>query len=289
MPSIDHYTFRADGEGPPPPEGRTRSVLWIVLAGLLVVAAIGAAYLLFRSPAPIDERAASNAETPAEAYEAARLPALGSEPEGGELPPLDLTDPLVRELLSTLSSRPELVAWLATDNLVRHGVAAVDNVARGQTPASHFRAVGPREKFSVEPRGDQFAATPQAYARYDGIAQTIAALDAEGVSSVYGTLRPRLIEAYQELGYPDGDIDRAVQRAIVHLLEAPVPPADARIEPSEVMYKYVDRRFEGLSPAQKQLLRMGPRNARLVQQKLREIALALGIPDETLPAARRNQ
>ena len=35
MPSIDDYTFRADGEAPPPPEDRTRAVLWIVLAGLL--------------------------------------------------------------------------------------------------------------------------------------------------------------------------------------------------------------------------------------------------------------
>jgi hypothetical protein len=289
MPSIDDYTFRADGEAPPPPEDRTRVVLWIVLAGLLIAAAIAAAVLLVRSPAPIDERDASKAETPAEAYEASRLPALGSKPEPGELPPLDLTDPLARELLGALSSRPELVAWLATDNLVRHGVAAIDNVARGQTPTSHFRAVAPREKFSVAPRANQFAATPRSYARYDGIAQTIASLDAEGVSSAYGTLRPRLIEAYQELGYPDGEIDRALQRAIVHLLEAPLPPADARIEPAEVMYKYVDPRFEGLSPAQKQLLRMGPDNARLVQRKLREIALALGIPDETLPAASRNQ
>jgi len=38
-----------------------------------------------------------------------------------------------------------------------------------------------------------------------------------------------------------------------------------------------------LTAAQKQLLRMGPENARIVQAKLCEIALALGVPPQRLP------
>jgi len=37
-----------------------------------------------------------------------------------------------------------------------------------------------------------------------------------------------------------------------------------------------------LSEAQKQLLRMGPENMRVVKQKLRELAAALGIPEDRL-------
>ena len=40
---------------------------------------------------------------------------------------------------------------------------------------------------------------------------------------------------------------------------------------------------DGLTGVQKQLLRMGPRNVRIIQSSLREIALALGIPAERLP------
>jgi len=50
-----------------------------------------------------------------------------------------------------------------------------------------------------------------------------------------------------------------------------------------VGYAYADEGLESLNGAQKHLLRMGPRNARLVKDKLREIAAALGIPAERLP------
>jgi hypothetical protein len=40
-----------------------------------------------------------------------------------------------------------------------------------------------------------------------------------------------------------------------------------------------------LTPAQKQLLRVGPRHGRVVKAKLREIGLALGIPASHLPPA----
>ena len=92
-----------------------------------------------------------------------------------------------------------------------------------------------------------------------------------------------MIEAYRELGYPEGDVDAAVQRAIVHLLQTPEIAPDAPIEPSALQYKYSDPRIEGLSAAQKQLLRMGPENVRRIKAKLREIAVALGIPQERLP------
>jgi len=282
VPSIDDYPIRADGDGLPPDE-RSRSGLWILLAVALVVAALVAAYLLFRSP-PADDDVAIVSEGAPAATGSETLPPLGADPRDVDLPPLDMTDPVVRELLSALSSRPELMAWLATDNVLRRGVAVIDNVARGRTPATHFRSVAPRGAFQADPAGkDQYTTSRQSYSRYDGLAQTLASLDTDGMATAYATLRPRLIEAYQALGYPDGNIDLAVERAIVHLLQTPDVAGDAPVAPSDVMYKYVDPRLEGLSEAQKQLLRMGPENARVVKQTLRELAAALGIPDDRLP------
>ncbi len=52
-------------------------------------------------------------------------------------------------------------------------------------------------------------------------------------------------------------------------------------------FRYERDDLEALSPAQKQLLRMGPRNVRIVQDQLRAVARELGIPLTRLPRARR--
>jgi hypothetical protein len=247
----------------------------------LIVAAAAALYL---SRPRSDESVAAGAASPATRQElpTPRAP-LGPAVEPRELPPLDLTDPLVRELLRGLSSRPELAAWLATDGLIRNIVASVDAVANGITPSGHLRRLAPAGAFSAAPRGENFVIDPRSYRRYDGIGDTASTFDPDGLARAYATLRPRLQEAYRELGYPDGNFDVAVERAIVRLLETPLVERDVDVRPAPVLYQFADSRLERLAPAQKQLLRMGPRNGRLIQEKLRQVAAALGIPAERLP------
>jgi hypothetical protein len=256
----------------------------------VLTVAVGIAVFIFirnssKSPAPTETSSPAAATESSPPAAAPARSALGRNPADVDVPALGLTDPVVRMLLKGLSSHPELATWLATDNLLRHGVAAVENIAAGRTPATHFRAVAPQGSFRVRPGGEGgMTIDPQSYARYNGLAQTIASLDAAGISTAYATLRPRMIEAYAELGHPDDNFDAVVERAIVRLLQTPLPPEGALVAPGPVMFKYVDPQYENLSAAQKQLLRMGPANARLVQRKLREIALALGIPEQALPA-----
>jgi hypothetical protein len=288
MEPVDDYPLRADEPPPEPlPERRSR---WLPLAAVLIVAVAVAVFIFIRNgskaPTPVADTSASPSATenaPPAASPAPRT-ALGRNPADVDVPALGLTDPVVRLLLKGLSSHPELATWLATDNLLRHGVAAVENVAAGRTPANHFRSVAPQGSFRVRPGGEEgMTIDPQSYARYNALAETISSLDAAGISTAYATLRPRMMEAYAELGHPDDNFDAVVERAIVQLLRTPVPPDGTTVAPGPVMFKYVDPQLENLSAAQKQLLRMGPANARLVQRKLREIALALGIPDQALP------
>jgi hypothetical protein len=60
-------------------------------------------------------------------------------------------------------------------------------------------------------------------------------------------------------------------------------PLEVRRNDNAFGYGFTDTRLEDLSPAQKLLLRMGPRNARIVKTQLREVALALGVPSAHLP------
>jgi hypothetical protein len=54
------------------------------------------------------------------------------------------------------------------------------------------------------------------------------------------------------------------------------------VTPGAGGFVYADSRLETLAPAQKQLLRMGPENARSIKAKLHEMALALGVSEERL-------
>jgi hypothetical protein len=283
MQPLDDYPIGSERDTiTSPPPGERRGRIWAVAAVCLLIAAAGAAFYLTRRPAePVAQ--AERASTPAEQQPAApRRTQLGPEVEPRDLPPLDLSDPIVRELLGGLSSRPELAAWLATDGLIRNLVASVDNVARGASPSPHLRRLAPDRPFAAQARGGDFVIDARSYRRYDGIADTVAALDADGLARTYSILRPRLQDAYRELGYPDGNFDLPVERAIARLLDTPLLEQDVDVRPSPVLYKFTNERIENLTPAQKQLLRMGPRNARMVQDKLRELAAALGIPPERL-------
>jgi hypothetical protein len=273
------------GSAPPPPSpDEPPRDNWMPIgigAGVLLVIAVIVAVIYFRRPA---EEPKKVVETPKPATVAQPRAGLGPEVEPIDLPPLVLTDPLVRDLVGRLSSRPELAAWLAIDGLIRNFVVCVENVSEGETPVKHLRPLTPRGAFNAERSGASYVADPRAFHRYDGYAATAAALDPAGLAKVYSLLKPRLIEAYKELGHPDGDIDAAVEKAIGVLLQTPATDGTEALIPKVLSYKYEDAQLEGLLPAQKQLLRMGPANVATVQAQLRAIARELGIPIDRLPA-----
>jgi hypothetical protein len=67
------------------------------------------------------------------------------------------------------------------------------------------------------------------------------------------------------------------------LLQTPTIGPDERLVPQGGRYGFEDPTLEALTPAQKHLARMGDQNMRAIQDKLRQIALAIGIPPERLP------
>ena len=60
-----------------------------------------------------------------------------------------------------------------------------------------------------------------------------------------------------------------LEKAIISLLSTPIPSGDLAVHPSgAVVYSYADEGLESLNGAQKHLMRMGPRNARLVKDNI---------------------
>ncbi len=244
---------------------------WGMLAGALIVL-LGVAYYFFlRSPQPDQREAAAKAPSIEE-------PVLSAE----EIEPIDLdlneSDSVVRKLVEGLTSRPELAQWLVTDDVVRKFVAAVDNIATGLTPRAQVDFFKPEGDFlAVETIDGRYNADPASFRRYDVVAQVFTSLDAMGFATLYRRLKPTIARAYRELGYPDQDFDDTMRRAIAQMLAVPVVEGNIGLEEDVVTFRMTDPELEKLNPAQKHLLRMGPRNVRAIQAKLREIALDLGL------------
>jgi hypothetical protein len=256
--------------------------LWIVVAGLVVAMAV-AAYIAFGG-----RPGAAPPAAPARQAESSPPPdqPLGGSAPAVVVPPLDESDPVVRELVRQLSSHPRIAAWLATNGLIRNFTVSVANVAEGVSPARHLGVLRPTSGFRVVERGGSLYIDPRSYERYDSLAAAAASIDPAGAARLYSTLKPRIEDANRELGAGAASFDRTLERAIVSLLQAPVlQEGNVRVlsEVQGIGYGFADSKLEDLTPAQKQLLRMGPRNAAIIQSSLRAIAVALGIPAERLP------
>ncbi len=232
---------------------RNRS-LWIIVAVVAVALVAGSAFYLHRpkpeapAPAPQPQAAAQQPEAP--------------------LPPAQKTDAEGRKQLAALSSRPEWAQWLATSDLLDRWVVVVDNVAEDVSPRRQLDFI------KVAPQGN---APRLDYARYDGVADVIASVDAKGFAQVLRELHPLVVTAYHKLGYPDRKFDDVLAKALQRVVDAPVLAQPPKLEPKGANFRFTDEKLESQGPVEKHLLRMGPRNTRLVQAKAREVAAALDL------------
>lgn len=203
-----------------------------------------------------------------------------------DLPELEASDELVRRLAAGLSSHPRLAEWLATDSLIHRFVGAVVRVAAGRSPREPLGFMEPEGEFRVRQRDGPAVIDSASFRRYDPMAATVASLDTRGTAELYRRLQPLFQEAYREMGFRDGSFDAVFARALEILLAVPVPERPIEVEPvGGTAWEYRNPELEGLNPAQKHLLRMGPDNVRRVQAKLRDLAQALDLPEPARPGS----
>jgi hypothetical protein len=255
----------------PDPLRRSR----LPLVALAVLAGAAGVYLfLKRDPAPPPDAR----EPPAAAAPGSGEPAAPSPPDAAaEAPPP--APATLRERLASLSTAEAFRRWLAEGDAVRRWAVVTDNLAEGASPRRQLAVFAPAGAFSVVADGDALVISPESYRRYDHFADAVAAVDAETAARVYRALRGPLAAAYRALGYPDRSLDRVTARALSRLEQAPVRSRVEVVEDGGT-YAFVEEELERASEADKHLLRMGPRNARLVQAKAKEIREALGLEAE---------
>ncbi len=187
------------------------------------------------------------------------------------------SDAVVREVVVALSSQPEMVTWLANEDLVRRFVASVHLIAEGKNPRSQLEFLKPTRRFSGLERDEGWVVDSKSYRRYGLVAQAFAGLDTEGTVRVFNELEPLIDEAHREIAPPGTTFRVTLKKALDLLLEVPVLEGDVALKPKVVSFAYGDERLEGLSEAKKQMLRMGPENVAQIQAKIIELEAALGL------------
>lgn len=187
-----------------------------------------------------------------------------------ETPDLEGSDEFLRTIASRVSEHPRFTAWIAENSgLVRRFVAAVDNVARGESPRAHLGFLAPQGSFRASEDANGFTIDPRSFGRYDILTEVVISLETAEAIRVYDQLEPLFDEAYRELGYPDKSFTPTFLTALDHVLETPIPPDDIALERRLKSYHYEDPNLESLSDAQKHYLRFGADNIRQLHAKLR--------------------
>jgi hypothetical protein len=187
----------------------------------------------------------------------------------------------VRELLEGMSVSAVFRSWLAQGDVVERWAVVTDNLAEGVSPRARLRFLAPRDGFKTARRGDKQVISAAGYARYDLFADGVGSVDVAAAVRAYRELHGLLEVAYRAIGYPEGSLDRVTAAALKRLAAAPARDGDVFVEaggpgPGAIWF-FTDPELERLGAVEKHLLRMGPRNTRIIQAKARQLERALGL------------
>ncbi len=190
------------------------------------------------------------------------------------LPDLLSSDELFRNTLTKLS--PGLVQWINTDQLIRRYIIIINDFSQGYRVAKHMSFLRHEEAFSVLQGNNVLYIAPKSTARYNMLAQAVKIVDAKAAVAVYQKFKPLMLSVFAEFGYPaDITLDGIVKKAAGEILAAPVIEGLIPLERPSLFYKFADPKLEGSNAIQKQMMRMGPENTRIIQEKCREFLVEL--------------
>ena len=216
---------------------------------------------------------------PPEAPPAEPVAQAPAAPPDARLPTAEETDARIRREAANLSPRAELADWLKQSGLLERWVAVTDNLSEGVSPRKHLGFLAPAKGFQAQQKRKRTFIDARSYARYDTFADVVASVDAKAFAFLVRDLHPLLQAAYHALGYPDRSVDLAAAQALQRLVAAPVVDGPVEVKAGKgALYEFADDKLEKQSAVAKHLLRMGPRNTKLIQAKAKEIAQALELP-----------
>jgi len=214
-----------------------------------------------------------------EELEATNVIAPQALPEGEDLaieepvilPELQKSDAAFKQDLLAVS---EQLKWvLYKKDLIRNYIFTLNDLSQGgRPPLKLLRELPFKGKFVVIESGDKLYMSAQSYHRYDALTQAINSIDNQAAITLYKKYLPLFNSIFNEFSYPkDYQLLDIIKAAVGKVLQAPVITQRIELIHPTVRYKFANPKLEKLSALDKQMLRMGPENTRLIQAKLRKL------------------
>ncbi len=276
-----------------PEESFRNKVIWWA-AGIVAAALIGVGvYYRFHAPQPAPTSTpvpaapptASNAPTPLPSAPQTQaiqhpVPAGSASSSNKPLPPLNASDATVLAALDTLIGHPAVVRFIVPKNVIRRVVVTVDSLPRAKV-AADLRPIQPTPGSTiVERQGGITVLSQRNFARYAPLIAIVSRLDVNALAKVYFRLYPLFQQAYESLGYPGKYFNDRLVQAIDSLLATPTPDGPITLVRPKVFWQFADAKLEALPAGQKLLIRMGPKNAAIIEAKLRQFRTLIASPPQ---------
>ena len=262
-----------------------RGAITTAQAGLILILSLGIAggLILLTGVWPLEEQPAPAVTAPPPAPPPATAVAEIEEPTRQPPPPppapveeplpqLEESDDAVRDALGDIPLGTAGQQYLIPGNIIERSASLVYLMAQGDVPYKLLPVSRPKAAFPVSDDGTQVVSDPAGSERYDSLTEWLESLDLASLLSSLKWFIPLFREAWSYYGEDPAAFDMAVVMALDLVIATPeVDLSEAGLIRREVVWIFEDPAIEGLAPIQKQVLRMGPENAKILKAKAAEI------------------
>ena len=187
------------------------------------------------------------------------------------LPRLEESDDAVRDAVGDIPLGTTGQQYLIPGNIIERSASLIYLMAQGDVPYKLLPVSRPKAAFPISDDGTQVVTDPAGFERYDAMTQWLQGLDLAALLSSLESFIPLFREAWSYYGEDPAAFDMAAVTMLDLVIATPeINLSEARLIRREAVWIFEDPAIEGLSPIQKQVLRMGPANAEIVKAKAAE-------------------
>ena len=187
------------------------------------------------------------------------------------LPRLEESDDAVRDAVGDIPLGTTGQQYLIPGNIIERSASLIYLMAQGDVPYKLLPVSRPKAAFPISDDGTQVVTDPAGFERYDAVTQWLQGLDLAVLLSSLESFVPLFREAWSYYGEDPAAFDMAIVTTLDLVIATPeINLSEARLIRREAVWIFEDPAIEGLSPIQKQVLRMGPANAEIVKAKAAE-------------------
>jgi len=186
-------------------------------------------------------------------------------------PPNNLSDSddQVMSLVSDIN--PKIKEWITPAEQIRKWVALIHRIAQGTMSTKYRPLIFKIPAFKVINKGGRIYEDPENHKRFNTLIDVVTSVRPDLLVNYYRYWLPIFDKAYSELGN-ESSFSQRMRLAMDNIIVVkPLAVGLAELKkPTSITYKYINAEIENNSDITKWLWRIGPENAKKLQNYLRE-------------------